>query len=305
MIDDLQVSHSVERACAALDVSPSGYHAWKRRQSQPPSPRAAERATLMSQVLRIYQQSRKTYGSPRIHAQLRKEGFPCCRQRIERLMREAALRSICKRRKRIRTTEADPALPVAANLLDRQFYPTAPNHTWVADVTYIPTTEGWLYWAVVLDLFSRKIVGSATSTRFDRTLVCQALEQALATRTPPRLHHSDRGAQYASLEYQSLLRSHQIQPSMSRAGECLDNAVVESLFASAKADLAEQLPFANPACADRALFQYAHAFYNRFRLHSTLGYDSPDDFEHAWYTLQPANHVAVAPAQDAELTNFP
>ncbi|MFN2200072.1 MAG: IS3 family transposase [Caldilineaceae bacterium] len=305
MIDELRLTHSVRRSCRALNVSSSGYYAWKRRQTQPPAQRAAERAALTTNVQRIYQRSRSTYGSPRIHAQLRREGIACSRQRIERLMRTMGLRSICKRRKRMRTTVADPVLPVVANLLDRHFNPPAPNEVWVADVTYIATLEGWLYWAVVIDPFSRKVIGSATSTRFDRTLVCNALQQSLATRTPPRLHHSDRGAQYASLEFRSLLRAYNILPSMSRAGQCRDNAPMESFFASAKADLGEQLPFANVRYAERALFNYVHAFYNRFRLHSTLGYRTPDEVERSWYNAHTTVTVEPEPSLPLEPTVFP
>jgi transposase InsO family protein len=175
---------------------------------------------------------------------------------------------------------------VASNLLDREFTATAPNQKWVADVTYIPAQHGWLYLAVVIDLFSRKVVGWAMAARFDSRLVCAAINDALSTRPAPKLHHSDRGVQYASLDYRQLLAKHTIQSSMSRIADCYDNAVVESFFATLKQEALHQTRFASLADAERTLFRYIDGYYNCTRLHSYLGYSSPNDFERNYFQAQ-------------------
>lgn len=281
MIERLSVHHAIERACAALAVSPSGYHAWKKRQTQPPSRRVRRDAVLSERIRTLHVQSRRTYGSPRIHAHLQQEGVACSRHKVAALMRSQGLRSLRGRRRRLQTTDSAHRLPVAPNRLDRAFTASAPNQSWVADVTYLPAVDGWLYLAVVIDLYSRKVVGWALAARFDTQLVCRALTDALATRAAPQLHHSDRGVQYASANYRQLLARHGIQSSMSRIGDCYDNAVVESFFATLKQEALRGLRFASLDAAERTLFHYIDGFYNRSRLHSHLGYLSPDAYEQA------------------------
>ncbi len=272
---------SVRSGCAALGVSASGYYAWLQRQEQGPSLRAAADAQLTHAIVRVYAESGATYGSPRIHAALKQAGATCSKHRVARLMRQAQLRSRRVRTVRRRQSrDARPGLPPAANLLGRAFAAPVCDQKWCADVTYIPTQKGWLFLAVVLDLCSRKVVGWAVASRCDRALVCRALHNALEVRKPPQLLHSDRGVQYASADYQALLAQAGIQCSMSRRGDCYDNAVVESFFASLKSEIAmPQDGFANPEQARRALFAYIEGFYNQHRLHSALGYMSPSAFE--------------------------
>lgn len=272
---------SVHSGCEALGVSASGYYDWLRRQEQESSSREREEAILTRQIADLHEKSGKAYGSPRIHAALRMQGTQCSKHRVARLMRKAGIRSLrARKRRRSRTTDANHALPVASNLLARDFAATAPDKKWVTDVTYIPTGKGWLFLAVILDLFSRKVVGWAVAPQCNRELVCRAVRNALLTRKTPALLHSDRGIQYASDAYQSLLTTTGIQCSMSRKGDCYDNAVVESFFASLKSELGLlRNGFANPQYARRTLFAYIEDFYNRRRLHSTLGYQSPDTFE--------------------------
>lgn len=291
---------TLHNGCAALSVSPSGYRQWSKRTAQGPSLRQRQDAALTEHIVAIHAASGETYGSPRIHASLKQahkqadaQLFVCSKHRVARLMRQAGVRSqrAAKRRK-VQTTDADHALPVAENHLARTFTATAPNQKWVADVTYIPTAAGWCFLAVILDLYSRKVVGWALASRFTQALVGRALTNALAVRRPPRLLHSDRGVQYCSESYQQALARAGIQCSMSRRANCYDNAVMESFFASLKTEtrLAKGA-FANPDQARRALFAYIEGFYNTRRLHSTLGYQSPDAFERATAT---APHSAVA-----------
>lgn len=266
--------------CRALGASVSGYYRWHQQQSVT-TPRQRENQQLRQAIDRVHRTSHGTYGSPRIHAQLRAEGFRCSKQRVERLMRVAGLRGKCKRRLHTLTTHSQHSLPVAENLLNQEFAATQPNQKWASDITYIPTAQGWLYLAVILDLFSRKIVGWAMDTTMTAELVKRALTAALTTRRPTTalLHHSDRGSQYASLPYQTLLHHHHIQVSMSRTGNCYDNAVTESFFATLKVERVRDQRYASPDEAKRDIFQYIEGFYNRRRLHSALGYLSPDHFE--------------------------
>ncbi len=224
----------IVRMCQVLGVSSSGYHAWRTRE---PSARAQGNARLLVHIRTIYQTSRGTYGSRRIYHELRTQRIVCSRHRVARLMRQHGLRAK-QRRPYKRTTRRDERLPVAPNVLDRQFTATAPNQKWVVDITYIATAQGWLYLAVVMDLFSRQIVGWPMQPRMKTALVVDALQMALAQRRPPPglLHHSDQGSQYTSHAYRRLLQAHHIQVSMSRTGNCYDNAAMESFFATLKAE---------------------------------------------------------------------
>ena len=272
----------VRRMCQVLEVTTSGYYAWRRRQSGAGGRRQRENEQLVSAIQCIAVEVNGRYGSPRMHAALVSRGLRCNRKRVERRMRQAGIRAThSKRRRRVVTTQANHNLPVAANVLNREFTATMPNRKWVTDITYIPTDEGWLYLAAVLDLFSRRVVGWAMDTSMTVELPLRALRMALHSRRPQPglLHHSDRGSQYASLIYQALLQSRAIQPSMSRTANCYDNAVMESFFASLKAELVDQRRFTSIAQAQKEIFHYIEAFYNRQRLHSTLGYRSPSQFE--------------------------
>jgi putative transposase len=269
--------------CRILDVSVSGYYRWRsRQQRRQPTVRQHANAQLSQAIGILHNRSHATYGSPRIHAQLRAEGWVCSKQRVERLMRQQGLQGKSKRqRRRPVTTLSQHTLPVVRNLLNQEFCATRPNQKWVADITYIPTVQGWLYLAVILDLYSRKVVGWAMDTTMTAEVVKRALQAALLTRRPPvgLLHHSDRGSQYASFTYGALLAQHHMVPSMSRTGNCYDNAVAESFFATLKIECLHDQPFASPAHARQEIFRYIEGFYNRSRLHSSLGFLSPDQFE--------------------------
>jgi putative transposase len=234
---------------------------------------------LTSQIQTIFTDSRRTYGSPRIHAELQAQGVRTARKRVARLMRHAQLQARPRRRS-VRTTDSRHTDPIAPNLLSRTFEAEAPNRVWVCDITYLPTREGWLYLAVVLDVFARRVVGWSMQPSLERGLVLAALEHALQRRQPPPglLHHSDRGSQYASGEYQALLAQAQMRSSMSSKGNCSSNAAMESFFATLKAELPLSV-FDSHAAARSAVFDYIERFYNRVRLHSTLGYRSPVAYE--------------------------
>lgn len=270
----------VRRMCQVLEVSPSGYYAWCQR---PPSQRERDNQQLLEKIRTIHEQSRKTYGSPRVHAQLGKQGYRCSRKRVARLMREHEIQGL-RSKPRVRTTHSGHGLPVAPNGLGQDFSAQRPNQKWVSDLTYIPTGEGWLYLAAVLDLFSRQIVGWAIGEQMTRTLVLEALRMAIKQRKPSAdlLHHSDRGSQYASADYRRLLAAYQIQASMSDVGNCYDNAVMESFFATLKTELVHRESFHTRVQARRELFAYIEGFYNRERLHSSLDYQSPLEFERAY-----------------------
>lgn len=269
---------SVRRMCDALSVSPSGYYAWRKR---PMSRAAREDRRLLLEIKSVFRESRETYGSPRVHQGLKQAGFRCSRKRVARLMREEGLRPKKARRFR-RTTQASESHQKAPNVLDRKFAPERPNASWAGDITYLWTPEGWLYLAVLLDLYSRRVIGWATSTRITQELVLSALRRALAERDVDEgvLHHSDQGSQYTSDSYQEELLDHEFVISMSRKGNCWDNAVVESFFATLKAELGDQ--FVSRRKAELALIDYIEVFYNRKRLHSSLGYVSPVDAEAAY-----------------------
>jgi len=267
----------VDFMCQQLGVSRSGYYAWKER---PESARHKADRALAEEVAAVHQESRGRYGSPRVHAELRARGRRVSRKRVARLMGQQRL-AARKRRRFVQTTDSRHAQPVAPNLLERNFSPGQPNCTWATDITYVWTRQGWLYLAVVMDLFSRMIVGWAMSEHIDRHLVLNALDMALKGRQPAQglLHHSDRGSQYASADYQQALAARGIQCSMSRKGNCWDNAVAESFFSSLKMELVHGADFATHEQARTALFEYIEVFYNRQRRHSSLGYVSPVDFE--------------------------
>ena len=269
--------YPVTLLCHTLQVPRSGYYAWRRC---PESARVREDRRLLAQIKEAHAISKKSYGSPRIHAALRQLGETCGKHRIARVMRVHQIQAKHKRKYRA-TTDSRHNFPVAVNLLNRQFTPAAINQAWVSDITYVPTSEGWLYLATVMDLASRRIVGWAMSERIDRTLVCDALTIAIQRRKPAAglIHHSDRGSQYASTDYQNLLDRHGLIPSMSRKGNCWDNAPMESFFHSMKVEWLRDLTFRNRAEARQAIFTFIEVWYNRQRLHSALGYRSPDNYE--------------------------
>jgi transposase InsO family protein len=276
-IETYLTKYSVGRLCILLGISRSGYYAWRKRK---PSQRAQNNQALMDHIRRIHKQSRKAYGSPRVYAQLKKQGYSCTKKRVARLMRQAGLKGQRKYRKVI-TTNSKHNYPVAANVLNREFQAEKPNQKWVADITYIPTDEGWLYVAGVLDLFSRKIVGWDMSSQIDATLVENALRMALYQRQPGKglLHHSDRGSQYASYQIRNILAANQVQVSMSGRGNCYDNAVMESFWGTLKNEWVHHQKYRTRSEARTDIFSYIEGFYNTVRLHSTLGYLSPAEFE--------------------------
>lgn len=263
--------------CSVLKVSRSGYHGWLRRK---PSVRAARDAYLKTRITEFYARSDGTYGSPRVHDDLKDEGERVSRKRVARIMRENKLFSKHKRKFRV-TTDSEHRLPVAENVLKRDFLADAPDRKWVTDITFIPTREGWLYLAVVLDLYSRRVVGWNTSSRLEKRLVLDALRMALTGRRPGKglLHHSDQGSQYASREYRELLQANSIFASMSRRGNCWDNAVVESFFKTLKVERVYHRQYDTRREARNDIFQYIEVFYNRLRKHSAIGYRTPVDFE--------------------------
>lgn len=267
--------------CRKLGVSRSGFYAFQARRD---SPRAVEDARLRQLVALAHEAGRRTYGSPRIHRELRDvHGIRIGRNRVIRLMRSEGIRGVCRRR-RVRTTDSRHSFPVAPNLLMRDFRAPAPNHRWVGDITYLRTDEGWLYLAVILDLFSRYVVGWAISHTIDRHLALTALKRANDQRRPKAglLHHTDQGCQYASEDYQIALGAEGFICSMSRRGDCYDNAVVESFFGTLKAELGDSFPTAEHA--GRSLFDYIEVFYNRARRHSSLGHVSPAQYERDFLT---------------------
>jgi putative transposase len=267
----------VRLLCDTLEVSPAGYYAWQQR---PTSAQEQRREALVVEIGAIHAQFKRRYGSPRIHAELVARGHTCSVNLVAHLMQEHGIAAKTKRKCR-HTTDSNHHLPVAANLLDRQFNPSGANEVWVADITYIPTREGWLYLAAVEDLYSRRVVGWAMAEHMESRLVVDALEMAVHRRLPDEglLAHSDRGSQYASEHYRLLLAKHGLDCSMSRRGDCWDNAPMESFFASLKKELVHDADFATRAEARAALFEYIEVFYNGQRRHSSLGYVSPVEYE--------------------------
>jgi transposase InsO family protein len=270
----------VTTMCRVLKVKKASYYAWV---SRPPSERALDDAQLAETIRDIHRKSRRTYGSPRVHEELKAQGRQHGEKRVARLMQEEGLRAKTPRRFRV-TTASDHAHPVAPNVLDRRFAVedgAALDRVWVGDITYLTTREGWLYLAIVLDLASRRVIGWAMRHTLEGALTRDALAMALTGRHPePRaLHHSDRGSQYAADEYQGMLTAHAMDCSMSRVGNCWDNAVAESFFATLKRELADDADWATREEARTAVFEYIEVWYNQHRRHSSLGYLSPVAFE--------------------------
>jgi putative transposase len=281
---------SVSSLCQVLQVSRSGYSAWKKR---PPSRRSREENDLLVRIRTAFQESRGTYGSPRVTHELRGQKVACSRNRVARIMRKYQItaRPLCRS---VKTTDSSHPLPVASNLLERKFRVEEPNTRWSADITYLWTGEGWLYLAVVLDLYSRRVVGWSLQKTLDRSLVLSALRDALMQRKPEAglICHSDRGSQYASGDYQELISQSGAVCSMSRKGNCYDNAPVESFFASMKKELIHRRSFATHEEARSAVFEWIAVWYNRKRRHSTLGYLSPDQFERQFSSQPPMRRAA-------------
>jgi transposase InsO family protein len=276
----MKTDYSIQRLCEVLQVTQSGFYDWKKRQ-QTPSPRAQENSLLRLQIKAIHQQSRFTYGSPRVVAELRKQGSRHGRNRIARLMKELDLYGRQKGRWRIKTTDSNHDHPIAPNRLAQAPPPTAANQIWVGDITYVRTSEGWLYLAAILDLHSRKIVGWNMSPFIDTTLILKALRMALVRQNAPQkvLFHSDRGVQYASTEYRQALAEAGLLASMSRKGNCYDNAAMESFWSTLKIEMVYRRVFLSHSHARNEIFDYIETFYNRQRAHSALDYHSPFDFE--------------------------
>jgi putative transposase len=276
-IEEHRHQFPIVRMCQALDVSENGYSNWRKRGK---SKRKQEDEELTERIEEAYQQHGGKYGSPRIHASLKTQGIHCGRKRVARLMREKELYARRKRRK-ARTTNSQHAFPPAPNLLQRDFSADAPDKKWVADITFIETQEGWLYLSGVLETYSRKIVGWAMDQAHDATLVETALQMALVARQPAAdlIHHSDRGSGYASHRYQALLQRYGIRARMSKTGDCYDNAMMESFWSTLKEEGCGNRRFATRREAKAAIFAYIEVYYNRRRIHSSLGYMSPVDYE--------------------------
>ena len=278
IVEDCRSDYPVRVLCDALGVSSSGYYAWRMR---PESPRHVANQPLLDDIRRLHADHRERYGAPRIHAALRAQGRTVSRGRVERLMRRHGLRAQRPRAFRVCTTDSNHALPIAPNLLDRDFAPGSPNQVWLTDITYVPTDEGWLYLAVVLDLFSRKAVGWAMRDHMRTELPLAALTMAVQRQKPGTglLHHSDRGSQYASDDYRKALKNHGMIQSMSRNGNCWDNAPMESFFGTAKSEIVHHQRYPTREAAKRDLFASIEGYCNRRRLHSALGYRTPEQAE--------------------------
>jgi transposase InsO family protein len=275
LIEDHRDVWPVRVMCEALGVSPSGFYAWR---SRPESPRKIARRELLSDIRRVHADHRGRYGAPRIHAELCAEGQSVSRKRVERVRRRYGIRAHTPRRYRVCTTDSKHALPVAANLLEQNFVAEKPDQIWLADITYIPTGEGWLYLAVILDLFTRKVVGWAMREHMRAELTLAALTMAIQRRRPaPGLtHHSDRGRQYAAGDYRKILQAAAITQSMSRKANCWDNAPMESFFGTLKTELVHRHNYPDRDTARRDLFAYIEGYYNRRRIHSAIGYITPE-----------------------------
>jgi putative transposase len=277
LIDANKAAIPIDRMCVLLGVSVSGFYAWKDRG---PSQRQLDDMVLLAHIRAQFSASHETYGAPRMHVELREDGVSVGRHRVARLMRDNGLKALQKRRYK-KTTDSHHGGLVAANLLDQDFTCDAPDQKWGADISYIWTAEGWLYLAIVLDLYSRRIVGWATSDRLKKDLALNALRRAIALRGPPPglIHHSDRGSQYCSDDYQRLLKVQGFLPSMSGKGNCYDNAMVETVFKTIKSEMIWRTSFQTRSAAKLALGRYIDGFYNPRRRHSALGYKSPLTFE--------------------------
>lgn len=277
LIDANRPDMQIDRMCSLMDVSSSGYYAWKNRE---PCQRQLDDMILLAHIRTQFALSNETYGSPRMHVELREEGLTGGRHRIARLMRDNDLKALQKRRFK-KTTDSNHGGLIAANLLDQDFGCDGPDEKWGADISYVWTAQGWLYLAIVLDLYSRRIIGWAVSDRLKKNLAMTALQRAIATRqpSPDLIHHSDRGSQYCSYDYQRLLKAHDITASMSGKGNCYDNAMVETVFKTIKSELIWRTSFQTRQQATNAIGRYIDGFYNPRRRHSALGYRSPITFE--------------------------
>jgi transposase InsO family protein len=273
-----EANYDVTLLCQVLQVSRQGYYAWLRRK---PCRRRNRDEELRQHIHQAFADSGARYGAPRVHRALAADGETTSRKRVARIMRQEGL--VARRRRRfVCTTDSRHGFRIAPNVVERNFEPAEPNRIWATDITYIPTQTGWLYLAVVLDLFSRKVIGWSMQPYQDRRLTLAALQMAIDARRPAPgtlVHHSDRGVQYACDDYRSALADAEITPSMSRTGDCWDNAVVESFFSTLKHELVYRTTFTNHDAARSALFHYIESFYNRRRLHSSLGYLSPEEYE--------------------------
>jgi len=283
-IQEEKAAFPLATLCRVLQVGRSGYYAWARRGV---SARATADAALTAQIGAVHARSRRTYGAPRVHAELRAAGVRCARKRVARLMRAAGLVG-CRRRRRVRTTVADPARTPAPNLVARNFTAPAADRLWIGDITFVPTGEGWLYLAVLVDAYSRRVVGWAMADHLRAELAADALAMALGRRRPAAglVHHTDRGGQYTATAYQAALAARGIACSMSRAGECLDNAMAESSFSTLKAELVEAHRWPTRAAARLAISEWLEVWYNRQRRHSALAYRRPVNFEEQLLLLQ-------------------
>lgn len=279
--------HSLRMLCRVMKVATSGYYAWRKRER---CTRDYENQRLLVEIKAIHKGSEKNYGSPRIYHALRKKGLSCSENRIARIMRDNGIRAKTTKKFKV-TTDSKHTMPVAENLLDREFEAKHPNAVWTSDISFVWTREGWMYLAVVLDLFSRRIVGWALDKRMKKQLVIDALMMAIGRRRPPPglLCHSDRGSQYASNDYQKLLKKHGFIGSMSRKGDCWDNAPTESFFSSLKRERVYHKTYRTRLEARTDIFNYIECWYNPYRLHSTLGYQSPAEFENQTMNLRKAS----------------
>ena len=277
-IEDHRDTYPVRLMCDVLEVSSAGYYVWRDR---PVSERSKSNAALLAEIRQVHEDSGGRYGSPRVHAALRRQGRGASRGRIERTMRRNGIRAITAKPRRVCTTDSRHGLPIAPNLVVRDFTAPAPNRTWLADITYIPTAEGWLYLAAIMDLFSRKIVGWAMRDHMQVELASAALTMAIQQQRPQAglIHHSDRGVQYASHAYRDVLSVAGITASMSRKADCYDNAPMESFFHTLKTELVHHRNYKTRAEAQRDIFAFIEGFYNRTRLHSAIGYIAPIEME--------------------------
>ena len=273
-IEENRHQYEVKDLCRALKVSRSGFYAALRRT---PSARLQRQATLTKKIETIHEESRQTYGAPRVHAELVAQGERCCRNTVAKLMRAASIQPRCVRR--FRATTNSRGTVASPDLVKRRFEVSRPNHCWLSDITYMPTQEGWLYLAAVLDLYSRALVGWAMSKTLDTRLAIAALEMAIQRRGSPAILHSDQGSTYSSAEYRELLGRHRIRQSMSRKGDCWDNAPMESFFHTLKTELVMHCTYRTRDQARASVFDYVEVFYNRQRRHSTINYEAPLAFE--------------------------
>lgn len=271
----------IEKMAEIFKVSRCGYYEFLKRK---PSKRATDNKGLIEEIKNIHKQSRGTYGSPRVYAELKKRGKKCSRKRVAKLMQTEKIQAKMRKRWKITTKPSKKAVEVAPNHLEQQFVTEAPNRVWVSDITYVWTEEGWLYVASILDLFSRKVVGLSMGEKLETKLVTGALNQALHHRSPEEglIHHSDRGSQYTSAEFKEFTKRHGICLSMSAKGHCYDNAVAESFFHTLKTEEVHLKHYRTREEAKLSVFEYIEVFYNRERLHSTLGYESPEGYEKRW-----------------------